>query len=47
MPIWVKGIGVLLLVLMVFSAKSDYNTRVMVFMGVAVALLYLGFRKKR
>jgi hypothetical protein len=46
MPIWVKGIGVLLLVLMVVSAKSDYNTRVMIFFGVAVALLYFGLKKK-
>ncbi len=47
MPIWVKGIGVLLLVLMVVAAKSDHSTRVMLFIAVAGALLYLGLRKKR
>lgn len=47
MPMWVKGIGVLLLVLMIFSAKSNYSTRVMVFLAVATGLLYLGLKKKR
>jgi len=47
MPIWVKGIGVLMLLLAVFSVKSDYSTRVMVFMVVAAGLLYFGLRKKR
>lgn len=47
MPILVKGIGVLVLLLAVFSVKSDYSTRVMVFVAVAAGLLYLGLRKKR
>jgi hypothetical protein len=46
MPIWVKGIGVLLLALIVVSVKSDYSTRVMIFIAVAAALLYLGLGKK-
>lgn len=45
--LWVKGIGVLLLLLMVFAAKSSYSGRVLAFVIVAGGLLYLALNKKR
>ena len=43
----VKGIGLFLVILMIASVKSSYNTRAMIFVVVAGGLLYLAMSKGR
>ncbi len=46
---WVKGIGLAVVLLMVISVKSSYSGRVMAFLAVSALLLYLGlggFKKR-
>lgn len=45
--LWFKGIGVLLLLLMVFAVKSSYSGRVLVSLCLVAGLLYIGLNKKR
>ncbi len=45
--LWIKGIGGLVVLLMVFAAKSSYNARVFTFVAIAGGLLYLALNKKR
>ena len=43
----IKGIGVVLLILMVASVKASYNARAMMFIFVVGAMLYVGLRRGR
>jgi hypothetical protein len=45
--LWLKGIGVVLLLLMVFAVKSSYSGRVLVSLVLVGGLLYVGLSKKR
>ena len=46
MQIWKYGIGILLVILVIWAIKASYQTRVLVSIGVIAALIFLGTKKR-